>query len=104
MLDYLLSCSTLKLGSNPGALDNRIGYLDLQARMTLLKSTVKSSLHSYPSTTLTSWYAIGLNLSGLNILISMRLISCFPKGEASDLILGILSSGLALFMKSSHEC
>jgi hypothetical protein len=37
---YLLSCSTLKLGSNPGALDKRIGYLDLQARIALLKSIV----------------------------------------------------------------
>lgn len=94
----------MKLGSNPGALDSRIGYLDLHASITLLKSTVKSSLHYSPSTTLTSWYAMGLNLSGLNILMRIRLMSCLPKGDASDLILGILSSGLALFMKSSHEC
>jgi hypothetical protein len=29
LLVYLLNCYTLKLGSNPGALDSKIGYLDL---------------------------------------------------------------------------
>ena len=37
---YLLSCSTLKLGSNPGALDKRMGYLDLHAKIAALKSIV----------------------------------------------------------------
>lgn len=53
-LIYLLNCSTLKLGSKPGALDNRIGYLDLQDRIVFLKSMVKSYLHSSPSTFLTN--------------------------------------------------
>ena len=39
-LHYLLSCYTLKDGSKPGADDRRMGYLDLQAWMTALKSTV----------------------------------------------------------------
>lgn len=40
MLLYLLSCSTLKLGSNPGALDSKIGYLDLHDKIAPLKSIV----------------------------------------------------------------
>jgi len=33
----------------------------------------------------------------------MRLMSCLPNGDAYDFILGILSSGFALFINSSQE-
>jgi hypothetical protein len=40
LLVYLLNCYILKLGSNPGALDNKIGYLDLIERIAFFKSIV----------------------------------------------------------------
>ena len=39
---------------------------------------------------------MGLNLSGLNTLMRMRLMSCLPKGDDYDFIFGIFYSGLAL--------
>lgn len=50
---YLLICSTLKLGSNPGALESKIGYLALHVWTTSLKSRVFPSLHYSPNTIFT---------------------------------------------------
>lgn len=99
---YLLICSTLKLGSNPGALDSRIGYLALHANTTCLKSRVIPYLHSSPSTVLTKSYATGLNLSGLNTLIRIKLNIFFSMGVAYIFIYGKAYSGLLDVIKVTH--
>lgn len=79
----------MKLGSKPGALDNKIGSLALHDITICLKSSVIPSLHSYPSTVLTKSYARGLNLSGLKTFIKIKLNTFFYNGEASTFISGI---------------
>lgn len=81
---YLLVLSTLKLGSNPGALLSIMGYLALTEEMTFLISNVWSSIALSPRTNRNNEWATIANLSGLKIL--MRIQSTIFCSTAVSLI------------------